>query len=393
MTTPLAFLCGVSLFACFSFVSLHGEDTALPAEIIQRSVVSIGDTARLQRAMAKARRGEKVVIAFVGGSITWGARASTASHSYVSLVADWWRQEFPSAQIEVVNAGIGATGTNFAALRLQRDVLSRNPDVLFVEFAVNDKNLKENAETLEGVVRQGLKSSSRPALILLFMVSKSGESAQEWFVKVGSHYGLTMISYRDAIYPEIQSGKLKWEDLSPDTVHSNDIGHRYTAQLVSSYLKTILKTLPENEKKEKDSPVPAPLFTDLYDSTVLTAGDALKPCTNQGWQAISDRNVVGWKATEFGSEIEFETHGTVIYLQYWKINGPMGKVSVTVDGENSHEIDGWFDQTWGGYFCMQVIGENLSPGNHRVRIKLLSDCNASSSGHEFIITAMGSAGL
>ena len=33
-----------------------------------------------------------------------------------------------------------------------------------------------------------------PAIVLLFMVTSSGESAQEWFAKVGEHYGLPMVS-------------------------------------------------------------------------------------------------------------------------------------------------------------------------------------------------------
>ncbi len=352
----------------------------------------MGETARLQMAMAKARRGEKVVIAFVGGSITAGAGASAPNNTYVSLVGDWWRQEFPKAQIEVVNAGRGATGTNYAVLRLQRDVLSKNPDVLFVEFAVNDNNLKESAETMEGVVRQGLNSPSAPALVLLFMVNKVGISAQEWFTKVGSHYGLPMISYRDALTPEIQSGKVKWEDFSADIVHPNNIGHCYTAQMVSGYLASILKTLPEDSKLDNAHMIPAPLLSDIYEHTTLVAGNDLKPVENQGWMAFTDHKVVGWKAVEPGSEIAFDAQGTVVFLQYWKIKGPMGKVSVTVDGDTPQEVDGWFDQTWGGYFGMQVIGKNLASGNHRVRIKLLPDRNANSNGNEFIITAIGGAG-
>ena len=85
------------------------------------------DTSRLQRAFAKARRGERVTVAVIGGSITAGAMASTAEKNYGSLVAQWWRKTFPKADIHFVNAGIGATGSNYGALRVERDVLAHQP--------------------------------------------------------------------------------------------------------------------------------------------------------------------------------------------------------------------------------------------------------------------------
>ena len=70
-----------------------GEDA-----ILSHSLVSMGDLARLQRALAKARRGEAVTVAVIGGSITGGAKASTRDKNYGSLIAKWWRETFPKAK-------------------------------------------------------------------------------------------------------------------------------------------------------------------------------------------------------------------------------------------------------------------------------------------------------
>ena len=367
----------------------------LAPEVLQRSLLNLGDTARLQAALAKARRGEKVVVACIGGSITEGARATVKDKRYAEVIGEWWRKTFPKAQIELINAGIGATGSNFGALRLQRDVLSKHPDVLVVEYAVNDGNSEASAQTLEGVVRQTLKSPEKTAVVLLFMLRKDGGNAQEWFTKVGTHYDLPMVSYRDAIFPEMQSGKLKWEDISPDTVHPNDLGHGYTAQTVDALFAKVLETLPEDGKLAEAKPIPAPLFTDLYERTSLfTAGD-LKPVANQGWtfETAANRKATGWKTSQPGSVLEFDVQGTLIFLQYWKINGPMGKASVTIDGGTPVNVDAWFEQTWGGFNLTQVVGKDLKPGMHRVRIELRPDKNEKSTGTDFIVTGIGSAGL
>ena len=121
----------------------------IACEAFPQAPVSV-DTSRLQRAFAKARRGERVTVAVIGGSITAGAMASTPEKNYGSLVAQWWRETFPKAEIRFVNAGIGATGTNYGALRAKRDLLAHRPDFVITEYSVNDPNIQAAAETTRG---------------------------------------------------------------------------------------------------------------------------------------------------------------------------------------------------------------------------------------------------
>jgi lysophospholipase L1-like esterase len=199
----------------------------LPASdevLFTRAQVSAGDLARLWRVFAKARRDERVVVGVIGGSITQGAMATRPEYRYGNRVAAWWRERFPRAQIQFVNAGIGATGSDYGALRVRRDLLSKRPDFVIVEYAVNDPNEQRFGETLEGLVRQILQCPNQPAVVLLFTMHNNGSNAQKWHGKVGRHYDLPMISYRDALWPEIQAGRMKWEDVEADLVHPNDRG-------------------------------------------------------------------------------------------------------------------------------------------------------------------------
>ncbi|MGV3757553.1 MAG: SGNH/GDSL hydrolase family protein [Verrucomicrobiota bacterium] len=221
---------------------LHAQTVApLALEAYARSLVSAGDTARLQRVLTTAREGKPIVVGVIGGSITQGAKATKAELRYGNLVAQWWRTNFPNCKVEFVNAGIGATGSNYGALRAGRDLLAKNPDFIVVEYAVNDVNTKEMAETLEGLIRQILKAPNQPAVVMLFTMNKSGNNAQEWHSKVGAHYGIPMVSFRDALWPEIQAGKLKWEDVEADEVHPNDRGHAYAAEFVTRFIDSVAK--------------------------------------------------------------------------------------------------------------------------------------------------------
>ena len=100
-------------------------------------------------------------------------------------MAGWWRETFPRATVKFVNAGIGATGSDYGALRARRDLLKERPDFVIVEYAVNDPNEQRCAETLEGLVRQILQSPKQPAVVLLFTMHNNGSNAQEWHSQVG----------------------------------------------------------------------------------------------------------------------------------------------------------------------------------------------------------------
>jgi lysophospholipase L1-like esterase len=343
---------------------------------------------------AKARRGETVTVGVIGGSITQGAGASQPERRYGDLVAAWWRKTFTKTKIEYVNAGIGATGSDYGALRAKRDLLSHHPDFVVVEYAVNDSDNDAAAETLEGLVRQILGEPNAPAVLLLFTMNQSGANAQQAHGKVGRHYGLPMVSFRDALWPEIEQGRMKWGDVEADIVHPNDRGHAYCAKFVIQVLESVLGDVAAGAPLRQIKPTPAPLFSDLFEHVALLEADALKPAANQGWtyDATQPANKC-WKTDQAGSAIEFNIEGRVIVIMDWHIRGPMGQAKVQVDDLPPVVREGWFDQTWGGYRMTTVLAHDLKPGPHRVKIQLLSESNPQSTGHEFRLLGLGAAGV
>jgi lysophospholipase L1-like esterase len=372
--------------------AVFAAESPLPDETVLcgRALVSQGDPGRLQRLLARARRGENIVVGVIGGSITQGAVTSTAEKRYGNLVAAWWREKFPRITVTFVNAGIGATGSDYGALRVQRDLLARKPDFVIVEYAVNDSNTQVSAETLEGLLRQILNQPNQPAVGLLFMMNRAGGSAQEWFVKVGNHYALPMISYRDPLWAEIQAGRMTWRDISPDEVHPNDRGHSYAARFVTSFLDQAWKTLPADDALAAVPLVPAPRFSDLFEQVALVEAEALKPLTNSGWSFDATNHC--WKSDQPGSTVEFEIEGQVVFTMHYVVRGPMGRARVSVDGTTASELEAWFDQTWGGYRQTRQVARAAAGGKRRVRFELLPEKSSGSTGHEFRILGLGAAG-
>jgi hypothetical protein len=223
---------------------------------------------------------------------------------------------------------------------------------------------------------------------------QDGGNAQDWQAKVGRHYGLAMVSFRDALWPEIKEGRLKWSEVEADVVHPNDLGHDYCARFITSLLERVLAELPSDDRLSEIKPMPKPLISDLFERVALFEADALTPLSNRGW--ICEAGPLGdqhWKADQPGSVIEFEVAGHAVLLMDWHIRGPMGQARVRVDERPPVVREGWFDQTWGGYRQTTLLAQDLGPGKHRVRIELLPEQNPQSSGHEFRVLGLGAAGV
>ena len=379
-------------------ISLLGDKPAmaelkLNQEVYARSVLSEGDAARLQAAFGRAAEGKPITIAAIGGSITQGACATEEQKRYPNLVAEWWQRTFPQCQVALVNAGIGATGSDLGACRVWRDVVARDPDFVIVEYAVNDPADAFHARTLEGLVRQVLVAPKQPAVLLLFMMNEAGQNAQDWQRRVGEHYGLQMVSYRDALWPEIQAGRLKWTDISPDAVHPNDDGHQICARLVTVLLERIRQAT--NEAPAHGIPrLPAPLFGDEWARAMLLTGDALRPEANNGWKVAGPWTFGKcWQAEAPGQSISFAVPGAEIAAVFWRVKGPMGRVAAQVDDGAPQVLEGYFEQTWGGYTPFQLLASGLQPGVHKVTLTTTDETHPESNGHQFQLHALAVAGL
>ena len=200
-----------------------------------------------------------------------------------------------------------------------------------------------------------------------------------------------MFSLRDALWPEIEAGRMKWDDVEADTVHPNDRGHAYAAKFITARLATIRQNLPPDDRLPPIPAIPQALLDDLFEHVVLKEAEALTPVKNEGWTL--DAKGRCWKSDRPGSRIEFEIEGRVVLAMDWHIRGPMGKAKVQVDDRPAEVRDAWFDQTWGGYRQTNELARDLSPGRHRVVFEILAEQNPQSTGHEYRILGLGAAGI
>lgn len=379
MKTLLKALAGLA-FALNLHVSCTLADSPDSADsLFRRSLVSEGDTSRLRRVFERARRGEAITVAAVGGSITaGGTQTQDPTNRYIQQVAKWFELTFPNSKITFVNAGIGGTNSFYGAMRLQRDVLAKSPDLVIVEWAVNNQSGKDFAESYEGVLRQLLRAPNDIAVIELFFMHKDGENAQMWQEILGRHYQLPMVSFRDAWWPEYASGRAQWDDLYADVVHPKDAGHLLAAKLLQTFLE---KTNADTSVPVTAAGIPKPLISDLYETCRFSSYENLNAMTNSGWARSSDSKY--WESGTPGDSIEFEFTGQSLFLGYDFAKEQAPQAAFSIDGgkpqplkEDAHR---------------RPIALNLSPGMHKLRVEIQRNGTPSGSLGKLKIWGMGGA--
>lgn len=225
-------------------------ESACYADLLKKSLMQTGNTGRLKRALEKAKRGEDVTIAFIGGSITQGAGAipiNTGCYAYKTFqrlcaLAGKGTEE----NIHYIKAGVGGTPSELGMLRYETDVLrcgSVEPDIVVVEFAVNDAGDETGGECFDSLVRKILNARNHPAVILLFAVFASDWNLQERLSVVGKAYELPMVSVRDAVveqfYKKPGEGRVFHKSqFFYDCYHPTNLGHTVMADCIAHLFQT-----------------------------------------------------------------------------------------------------------------------------------------------------------
>lgn len=204
--------------------------------MIEKSLMNLGNTYRIRKAIEKAKAGKDVTVAYIGGSITQGAGATpinTECYAYKSY--QLFQNRFASGNnVKFIKAGVGGTPSELGMLRFDRDVLrdGEKPDIVIVEFAVNDEGDETQGDCYESLVRKILKLDWNPAVVLLFSVFANDWNLQERLRPVGDLYDLPMVSIRDAVVKQFtkKEGRvLTKNQFFYDMFHPSNIGHTIMA--------------------------------------------------------------------------------------------------------------------------------------------------------------------
>jgi acyl-CoA thioesterase I len=329
----------------------------------------------------KLRAGKNVTVAYLGGSITAGAGASNPEKSsYRALVSEWLHKRSPKSQISEINAAVAGTGSLYGALRARRDVIAFKPDLVFIDFAIDDEGEDEGAvkKAIEGLLRQLLIIPQPAEIVMLYTTTAKRDVANDWHESVAAYYQVPAIDLQTQIRALIDAGKIKPSEFWKDGVNPSDAGHKAYAEQITAFLT-------EQEKLEA-TPIarnlPTPFVSDEMNYGEFKALAEIKH--DAGWrkEANTDRKLptVLLASVKAGAQIEYYFEGTVIGISFRK--GPdCGIIEVLIDGKPAPppiaRIDCYHNQPQIG---TSIIAGGLGPGEHKLTIRATGQKNAKSTG-------------
>ena len=359
-----------------------GESSAAPTaeaddartdyeKMVDRSLLSVGDMTRMADVFQKAQNGEDITVAYIGGSITEGYNAGTTEF-YAKTCTDLLQGYFPDITVTGVNAGISGTPSLLGNLRLERDVLSADPDIVFVEFAVNDGQEVDYKNAYESLVRTLLTQEKDIAVVLLFTVLDSGYTCQEHMSKIGANYDLPMISVHDSVYEEIEAGRMTWQDYSNDQSHPNAYGHKCITDFVDNYYQKVLPVVSENVG-EVSKELPDPVFSAKYMNMHYMDSATMDGVELDGFEQYDTHGSFhnGWmyRGTDGGS-MKFTVDCSVLEMVFKANNSDKyGTADIYVDGEKVKSVVSNMSDGWNNPVTAYLI-DNDSSAEHTVEIRM-----------------------
>ena len=333
-------------------------------------------------------------IAYYGGSITQGYGASDRNNIWRNQTKQWFKEHYPDAAINEIYACFGESGTYLGTYLLDDYILSRNPDLVFLEYAINDRYAALTEEQskiqIETIIRT-IKERFPKCDIVMLITIDSGTSGANWLFpaakahsEIAKAYNVPVIFMGHALSDYLNT--LRKTDLSEafeyndslwleyfiDIVHPTDKGYLFYTDVIFEYLNNALLAGILEDEYLPDDTLPELVSNHLADGDrklILLDEESISECDKSVWSYeagawLDDHNLRqnGTATADLSKKPTFVYRFTGTELAMYT-NIKSGTVSFT------YTVDGGEVQT--GTFKSHnptPVVSGLSSGEHVIRI-------------------------
>lgn len=348
------------------------------------STLSLGNNYLVKNVLEKLRVGEEeVYIAAIGGSVTEGAGPAKYTDGYAYKFAERIKSDYAKApeKVKFDGAGIGGTPSIMGLIRYEKDVvnvLGREPDLLLIEFAVNDWQECSNTRGFEAMIRHALENNV--AVIVVYAAATYGNQ-QNVMSPVANFYCVPQVSVSNALaYSGINAEKDS-KIYYTDMVHPTERGHVFMVNCIMNLIERM-------DKAEKNEPFEIPSdyrnrnafesFHTIYGNTTdanvkITAGGFdTKDLAIQNYMKGGKSFPENWKHSETSSNEPFVMKLTCksLVMVYKNSSAQLyGKADIYVDGKQVKQYDGYDKAGWNNCNTVMIFDETEAK-KHKVEIKM-----------------------
>ena len=374
-------------FACFMVFTVSAQENHDGKGTLSKNLKEFHKRNSLPNIFQKIKTSRQIRIAYFGGSIT------AAENGWRELTFDWFRLNFPQTAFYQINAAIGGTGSNLGVFRIEQDVLKHKPDLIFIEFAVNDGGLPREKilRSMEGIIRKCWNDNPYTDLCFVYtaveahvknLVEGKMNPSVIAMEELADYYGIPSIHMGIEVARLFADNKLI---LSGDPneneriiVFTKDHTHPLAESGHPLYASIVVKYLDKMKHKTGDFKhiLREPYIKDNWEKARMMN---LSGTEKTGiWEKLPSDNKFVLQFSKFfpeiykatpGSTLRFNFSGRVLVL--YDLMGPgTGMLNVTIDGKERkvNRFDGYSTYYRLG---MAILADDLEDGNHTAEITVL----------------------
>ncbi len=343
----------------------------------------------------KLTKDKELTVVYFGGSLTNGFGCTDINkYSWRARSGQWFKDNFPNANIKTVDTAIGESGTYLGTYRVQKDVIGSKPDLLFVEYAINDTYSGADAAVagmrFETVVREVRRALPYCDIVTVITTDKAFASQSynlqlyptaKGHCDIAAAYDLPVVNIGAGMVrniAEIENNTRWWSDNTiwkkyfKDNVHPFDNGHEQYYLCVKEYLENSLLNTNYSGLASKKRSVPAVVSDHLLDGNRQSVtGDKLKEhfVADKSQKATYDPGTfvsstsqtphIGFYAVSKGGCATFTFDGTE-FAMWTDLKSP-AKLTYSIDGGAEKTV------SFGTYNPTTVVS-GLSSGKHTITL-------------------------
>ena len=325
-----------------------------------------------------------LVIGFLGGSITVadGDSGYMGWHRYATRVTEWFQEKYPNKTVKQVNAGIGGTGSDLGKYRVMTDIGAYAPDVVFVEYAVNDahysrlygESVRSNMET---IVRNLQSLPKVPVIVFLYSMHDNSYANLKYTSipdhdEVAAYYGIETINFYEYMSALVADGTFVWDkndaenSLTHDNIHPNAKGHEQYGNYIISQLES------RNILHKNNSGLSRRFMFTTKNTRDIAASEATASGTwEESTAGQSDNKYEALQSTATGDSLTltFTSSGN----DEIGVTALKGSGSWVVDEGTENELSGTFEVANNNLPIVKKFVSGLSAGIHTVKVVNTAD--------------------
>jgi len=193
----------------------------------------------INNTLNKLKSGEKVQIVALGDSLTYGWMTQYGFLDYLEILI---KKKYPDSQFVIINKGVPGDTAIDGLQRLDRDVIRLSPDLVFIQFALNDaysgfaiNDFQKNIESIIVKIKDKLNSEIALLTSVAIHDNTMNKTADEFYAKIsesGEKYNLPVIRVHEYWKKKISSGIKHSQLVQYDGVHPTNKGYELMGEAV-----------------------------------------------------------------------------------------------------------------------------------------------------------------